>query len=358
MKLKHIGKINVRGGIEPIGCKTDSRQFITLVRWRNSFTILKIKVDCNLSSLDVMWKRELAGGKHHSWAGHQLVVNFPSFVLSSRNDALYVISGCERLILDLASGELLDFSEANTSPSSPAVIVGDEILVPEGQTLCAYNLHNFQLIWRKPTPCNQWIFAPPVCDIAVLQHEIGDTAALWNFKADSLWQLPQVTSPTKAPILLDEMIVIPYGGGLPEGIIAIDHSDGSTIWNIVYEVADYSQDALLSPQYPLSMLQDSMIMVNSNLEIGKIKAVDGTSIWQTGLESRATALLHEGSVSWIGTADGQIFLLDSLNGVILDRGKISGQPAHIFSTQIDSSNEFLTLVVDYLGNIYSTMTIL
>lgn len=280
------------------------------------------------------------------------MINFPSVVSSRSNKWIHVISGNLRLILDSLSGELITSVKTEASPSAPAIILNNEILVPEGHVLCGYNLQDFRLTWRRPTPNNQWIFAAPISNISVLQHENEENGYLWNFKSGILWDLPQVYYPTKQPILFGDTVVISSGGYLSERLTAINLSTGVILWEADFRPSNQLRKSTIPLSNPVLDAGDKLIVAHSKPALEKLLINNGMRIWIVDLPAQPTALVKIENQVWVGTSDGAIFLINADTGEVLDKTTISGQAVHIFSAKSPILGRNLTSVIDHLGNIH------
>jgi outer membrane protein assembly factor BamB len=350
MNVKLFGHINFQGGVEPDVYLLSSNQIALIKRFRAECSVIGLRFNLTLEQVESSWNCELPGDVYHTWAGHRIGMNFASIVPSEKN-YLYAIGGTQRLLLNAKVGTVIAHGSAHISPSAPANLIGEELIVPEGQFLAGYDAGNLKLKWRKPTPSNQWIFAQPVGELVLLQHELDQTATLWNYKTNALWKLPNVLYPTKAPLVHDGTIIIPLGGGSPIQLVAFSLTNGSVQWTLNYSTTKLLQEGFPLTHYPLVDYKDSFIVATGQPGLDLLSIVDGSCIWHIDLSSEPTSLKTSEDIVWVSTATGDILAIEVTSGAILSQTTISEGIISVLplpSTSVLPNAMFITR----LGDIY------
>lgn len=350
MKCNLLGNVNLRGGVAPDAYMLTLNEIALIMRWRATCTVVVLRYDLLNYNVEVIWSYELTGDIYHDWAGHKIAINSASVIPGVENQ-IYAIGGTDRLLLHSTTGAIVNHVSAQASPTACASLIGEDLIVPEGQTLVAYNKNNLNLKWSKAAPINQWIFGPILDNFVPLQNEIDQTASLWDFRTDELWTLPNTYYPTQLVTAPDNSVVISSGGCSVNQILALDLKSDSEKWSIdYYSTRDTSKKSIEG--YPssnyLMISEDGVLFVaTTQPSLEAVSIVRGLQLWSIFLPSQPTVLVKKENFIWLSTVGGDVILIDTVSRAIIDSVKIVERPSKTLE-EIVGSREILAQPVSIL----------
>ena len=171
------------GGVTP-GASVSTGDHLVLVSSRGGGPInaVSLRLEPNEERVDHVWVRELPYAPDRA-AGYSEGAPIP-FVVAATEGLVYLVSGSGRALTAAASGGVVAETSAPGRPSALPLVVGPELLVPEGPELAAYDAATLLPRWRRPTPRGLRA-RPPVdglCSLDAPRRPPGQPAlvALWD----------------------------------------------------------------------------------------------------------------------------------------------------------------------------------
>ena len=139
------------GGVTP-GASVSTGDHLVLVSSRGGGPInaVSLRLEPNEERVDHVWVRELPYAPDRA-AGYSEGAPIP-FVVAATEGLVYLVSGSGRALTAAASGGVVAETSAPGRPSALPLVVGPELLVPEGPELAAYDAATLVPRWRRPTP--------------------------------------------------------------------------------------------------------------------------------------------------------------------------------------------------------------
>ncbi len=323
MKMNFLCSVNLKGGFQTSTLTSTSNQISSIIGWRATRTVVGIKCDWVTCHADCVWSLELTGNVYHNWEGHRISINCAS-VISNKKGQLYAIGGTDRFLLEEATGEIIAHTSSQSSPTDYAFLGKDELIIPEGQLLSAYDPISLDLKWSKTTPNNKWMSSSPINNVVLLQDEPDKTTIIWNFRTDQIWEIPKAICPIQVLSISDDLVVISAGFDSTRQLIAFDLKDGLERWSYNYaenyESHRYDNDQTPRLDHPLIREGESMFVATMKPSLEAVSLVNGTQLWSVDLTSKPTALAlqKEADLVWVSTATGEVISVDLKSGVIVD----------------------------------------
>jgi outer membrane protein assembly factor BamB len=360
MKLASLGKVDCRGGADAGALLASRNRVAVVMRWRETITVACLDVVSSRRTVGLLWQHALKGNIHHRWSGHETPINIPT-ILAAGDGNLYAVGGTERLLLDGRTGDILAQSQAIASPTAPAVLLSDALVVPEGQAVAAYDPVSLKRLWRKSTPPETWAFAPYSEGVIPVQDERSGNGALWRLQDDRLCWLQDADYPLGHSVVYGALILVPFGPGAAERIIAFDLQSGTERWRMNCPREQPLRPPAQGPfpvRKPVIAWRDRMLAITARGGVEARAASDGRCIWQLQLAVEPSVLALHGSTAWVG-AGGQIVWLDAVGGAVLDEVLLpagSGFPSSIIPLQQNREFRFSALVITAFGDVYLALT--
>jgi outer membrane protein assembly factor BamB len=358
MKIDNLGKIDLPGGVEPGACLTSANQIVLVLRWRDTCTVVGLQFAPDRPQFRQIWHHEFTGNVEHQWAGHSIVMNFPSLLLTEDN-LLYVIGGTERLLIDTEKGLPIVQTTGLTSPTATASLVNNEILVPEGQALSAYDATSLRLNWRQPTPQKRWAFASVVNRLLPLQSELDETSILWHIDSHQLWSLPNAPYLTLVPVTHHSSIVVLSGVGPPNYCFALDLKTNALQWSFdcsrLIPLTSQIEGILPFPNPAAISYKEQILIATAKPTLEAVSISDGRCLWQINLSSAPTELAQNADITWIATFSGELLAVNTSNGKIFAQATVSDYPISILPLS-KSTNQLEAIILGRLKTMYKVTT--
>jgi hypothetical protein len=360
MRIDNLGKIDLPGGVEPGACLASANQIVLVLRWRDTCTVVGLQFDPDRPQFRQIWHHELAGNVEHQWTGHSVVMNFPSLLLTEDN-LLYVIGGTERLLLNADSGLPILQTAGLASPTAQASLVGQEILVPEGQALSAYDVTSLRLNWQRQTPEKRWAFASVVNGLLPLQSELDETSTLWQIDSHQVWSVPDAPYLKLVPVIHHSNIIVLSGVGPPNYCFALDLKTNALQWSFdcsrLIPLTSQIEGILPFPNPAAISYKEQILIATAKPTLEAVSISDGRCLWQVNLSSAPTALAKDADVIWIGTFSGEVLVIDTNNGTILAQINVSDYPISILPLS-KNANQLEAIILGRLKTMYKVRSFL
>jgi outer membrane protein assembly factor BamB len=354
MKIRQLGHVARSGGVDSV-CSTATDRFAAIVAWRGTRTVVGLRLSGPRLVLEHLWSRELARGAPHTWAGQSVALDVSSLVLTE-DTRLYAIGGADRLLLDLHDGALLARSTAPVSPTAQVTLLGDVLVVPEGQAVSSYDAATLASVDRKQTPDARWAFAPVALGLAVLEEEAAGQSCIWRLHSGECWALPHVAHVRAEVLVFDSLAIIASGLGAPDRLTCFDARAGAVCWT--HELAQPSLSVPAQAPLPFAkpmVAAGSQVIVATALQTLEARlASSGDLVWRVPLTASPTALCLMDECAWVGCADGSVTAVHVERGEAVTRAVLPGSghaAVAIFRLRVRSGEATIVLVTR-TGNIY------
>jgi len=354
---------------EPGACLVATDHLALVVRRGTSQAAIGLELGA--TSVHTGWRQPLGGEGRHAWAGHHIALDVGSLVPLG-HDRLFAAGGTSRLELNGLDGTVLDHMEANASPSAPAGSLGPSaapagalgpstVLVPEGQTVSAYELSPLRRLEQRPTPPGTWAWAPPRDGYVSVEAESAanadadapprpdDLPLVWSWHTNAQWRLPRGPFLRGAPSLSGDLLLVPVGLVACEGIVALHLPDGDLRW----------QTTFAPPASPVARQRPPLACPLARLPNGDVVAATpapslhcldpktGTPRWQRPLEAEPTVLLTDDDTLWLGQAEGRLLVIEATTGQVVDEARLA-----VFAVALVARRPREIIAVDRLASVY------
>jgi PQQ-like domain len=237
------------------------------------------------------------------------------------------ISGRSRVLIDVAHGEILAQTEAPTDATGPARGVGEQVLVPEGNALTAYDARTLTAVERTEVPDSYSVYATDEDGAAVLLRPLGSqpkvSLSLWFPPAPPI-ELSDADYAIGPPAAAEGLVVVPAGVGAAATTVAVDRASGAIAWSCSM-VRPRSRIGGL-PVIPTVLSGEEAVLVAAAWPaIDAREPMTGRLIWRHELSQRPddahdlnirrpTAVAIGDGRAWTATYDGELIAIDIGSG--------------------------------------------